>query len=265
MLEEFLKDMAIIPALIGAAGSLIGAGIASSSAKSTNEKAYEQSKEFAQSKHQWETEDLEKAGLNRILSVTQGASSGSAPQLINPGDAWKDAAGKAAAAASSAMDLSIKEEQVKNLELTGAQIAQATAESAARTEGINYQNDVMKHQKGVEEKKWRILDNLAEDAMGIYDFTVGNVKQGLKSTGEVAKEMWSRHKDYSGQAISSAKGLSSKGQKGQSELSSSDRKAIINHPPNREPVHGDPLYYWKMLKHKDWKKNPQDYSGEKIP
>ena len=251
MFQEFLESMAILPAIIGAAGTLIGGALSSKGAKDTNE----QSIDFQKKRHQYEVEDLKKAGLNPILSAGQ-SSAPNVPQLKNPGEAWGEATKNTMANASSALDLDIKEQQVKNLELQAQQ-------TAAVTQGINYQNDVLHHQKGVEEKKWRILDGLADDAMKVYDFTVGNVKEGLGSAGEVSKEMYKRFVGYNDDLMNSAKqaaqGLSPKGDKGKSKLTSKQRMEIMEHPPNREPVYGDPLYDYKMMKHKDWKENPDAY------
>lgn len=57
-----------------AAGSLYAAKKSASAAKQINQQQIEYNKEAAQNAHQWEVEDLKKAGLNPILSANGGAS-----------------------------------------------------------------------------------------------------------------------------------------------------------------------------------------------
>lgn len=65
-------------AIAGALGSIGSSIIGSNSAKSVSQQNYEASREAMQNKHQWEVEDLKRAGLNPILSATgsTGTTSG---------------------------------------------------------------------------------------------------------------------------------------------------------------------------------------------
>ena len=63
----FSKNFGAIGGILGSIGSSI---LGSNSAKSVSQQNYEASKEAMQNKHQWEVEDLKKAGLNPILSAT---------------------------------------------------------------------------------------------------------------------------------------------------------------------------------------------------
>lgn len=63
----FSTNFGAIGGILGSIGSSI---LGSNSAKSVSQQNYEASKEAMQNKHQWEVEDLKKAGLNPILSAT---------------------------------------------------------------------------------------------------------------------------------------------------------------------------------------------------
>jgi hypothetical protein len=77
-----------------AAGFLGGGGVANIAGsvmsgifnKNAASSANQYSTKMMQNKHQWQAEDLEKAGLNRILSMSDGAPMGSAAQasMQNP-------------------------------------------------------------------------------------------------------------------------------------------------------------------------------------
>lgn len=75
----------LVPALIGAGSNLLGGLLGESSAEDAAEEQFEHQKELMeiqhnyqvsdyQHRHQWETQDLLKAGLNPILSANSGAS-----------------------------------------------------------------------------------------------------------------------------------------------------------------------------------------------
>ena len=59
-----------LPAFASIVGSIGSSIIGSNSAKSVSKQNYEAAREAMQNKHQWEVEDLKKAGLNPILSAT---------------------------------------------------------------------------------------------------------------------------------------------------------------------------------------------------
>lgn len=68
----------IAAAGIGALGSVISSSIGANSAKAVSADNYAASREAMQNKHQWEVEDLKKAGLNPIISAhgSTGTTSG---------------------------------------------------------------------------------------------------------------------------------------------------------------------------------------------
>lgn len=79
----------VMPAAIGAMGSIIGAGIGASSAKQVNdENVY-----LANTRYQRTTADMRKAGINPMMAVQSGSSAGSVPQLTNPADSASKTAG----------------------------------------------------------------------------------------------------------------------------------------------------------------------------
>lgn len=63
------------------AGAILGSAFNSYSAN----KSWQHQKEYAKNAHQWEVEDLKKAGLNPMLSANGGASLGSVATAQDPG------------------------------------------------------------------------------------------------------------------------------------------------------------------------------------
>ena len=83
-------------------------------------------KEVMQNRHQWEVEDMRKAGLNPILSATGGSgASGNAPPIVAP-----DLAG----AMHSGADTELKEAQAKQVEVQNSALAADTELKKAQTE-----------------------------------------------------------------------------------------------------------------------------------
>lgn len=123
-------------AITGAAG-LGAAKMGTSSAKAVNEEMMD----FAKNKHQYNMADLEKAGLNPLLSATQGSSAASVPKLENPSNAAIQAASGAASVGQAIAQTKLINEQAR-----GAQIT----------------NDLEEHKKGTYEKGWSILDGVTD-------------------------------------------------------------------------------------------------------
>lgn len=83
-------------------------------------------KEVMQNRHQWEVEDLRKAGLNPILSATGGSgAAGNAPEIVAP-----DVAG----AMHSGADKDLKEAQARQVEFQNSALAADTELKKAQTE-----------------------------------------------------------------------------------------------------------------------------------
>ena len=138
--------------VFSAIGSIGAALIGAASAKSTNKAAAQQAetsrlftKEQLQNRHQWEVEDLRKAGLNPVLSANSGAAVGGSAQapVINPADGMA----KAVEAAASALTLKRMQAEVEKVnsetKLNKAQLpgvkgqSEATAAAAKTEKGID--------------------------------------------------------------------------------------------------------------------------------
>lgn len=78
--------MSFLGSVVGSALGVVGGILGNKSSAKEAQKSREQSVEIAKHSHQWEVQDLKKAGLNPILSVNSGASVSSLPyaQQINP-------------------------------------------------------------------------------------------------------------------------------------------------------------------------------------
>ena len=60
-------------AVAGVIGSVVGARMQNSAQSELMKQSYQYSREAMQNRHQWEVEDLKKAGLNPILSATNSS------------------------------------------------------------------------------------------------------------------------------------------------------------------------------------------------
>lgn len=124
---SFLGD-ALGP-VIGAVGGILGESIGASSANSlqreTLDKQMAFNREVMQNRHQWEVEDLKKAGLNPLLSATSPTGT-----LSSPG---APAAAKAnyAQSAQALASLSIQNKQAE-AQLASSEAAKLNAESLKR-------------------------------------------------------------------------------------------------------------------------------------
>lgn len=142
---------------LSAVASVFGAKSASSSAKSANRAMQEEAQHSRQftmdmmrSKHQWEAEDLEAAGLNRVLSLTNGPPIGSSP-VAGVMDTNQNTAGMVSSALSSArsgLELkNLKEDTAKKrkegdaaLESAAAATSNAVSQRLAAVAGANSAN-----------------------------------------------------------------------------------------------------------------------------
>lgn len=124
---SFLGD-ALGP-VIGAVGGIIGESMGASSANSLQRENLSKqmafNREVMQNRHQWEVEDLKKAGLNPLLSATSPTGTLSAPSA--PSAAKANYAQSAAALAS----LSIQNKQAE-AQLASSEAAKLNAESLKR-------------------------------------------------------------------------------------------------------------------------------------
>lgn len=122
-------------ALIGGGASLLGGLFGDSSAKKAARRAAEQNIYQLKHQHQWEVEDLRKAGLNPILSGTGGGGSGT----ISTPVAQTGQTGKAMSEiGQKMMDRQLFNAQIENLQVNTAK-TQAETENA-RTIGVDLEN-----------------------------------------------------------------------------------------------------------------------------
>lgn len=178
----------VAASLISGGASILGGLMGSSSAKSANKAAAKEAelnrafqREMAQNAHQYEVEDLRKAGLNPILSAGGSGASASGgagqPQVFNETDSAAKGVSSALEAAASAASL----ENVKAdtaLKKTSAIAQTASAEqSLAGAQSARAQARVL----GVDaDNKGRLapLNKLAGDAgQWVSDKIRGQVKQ----------------------------------------------------------------------------------------
>ena len=106
------------------AGPLIGGVLGASSAKSTNQANAEQAeasrlftKEQMQNRHQWEVDDLKKAGLNPVLSAggTPSIGGSAQAQMIDPMQSAMTAANSAMALRKMSEEVNLLREQKNNV------------------------------------------------------------------------------------------------------------------------------------------------------
>lgn len=129
----------IIAAGISAAGSYLGAQKQASAASHVNAQQIAWQREAMQNRHQWEVEDLRKAGLNPILSANAGASTGGAgfhPSVPDYMTAYQNAVGNAVNSLKGLAEIEQTEantkvanatvnrinQETRNLGITGAQL-----------------------------------------------------------------------------------------------------------------------------------------------
>lgn len=147
-------------AVAGVIGSVVGARMQNSAQSDLMRQSYEYSKESLQNRHQWEVEDLKKAGLNPILSATN--SSGGTIS-VGTGQAAGPDLGKAlesiahSALMKKTMDLS-KFEADTNRMKAEADMIRARQDEAKTTSAI----ELNKAQSGLAGEQGRFLVKQAE-------------------------------------------------------------------------------------------------------
>lgn len=119
----------ILGAGISAAGSLFGSKKQADASSAVNQQQIDWQREAMQNRHQWEVEDLRKAGLNPILSANAGASTGGAgfhPQVPDYMSAYNAATQNAVNALKSIADI---ENTEANTHVAGATVSRINQET----------------------------------------------------------------------------------------------------------------------------------------
>ena len=155
-------------ALIGGAAALGAAKMGTSSAKAINEEMMD----YTKNRHQYNVADLEKAGLNPLLSATQGSSTASAPNLQNPSDSASRAASSAAALAGAVANV---DKQIADAELVREQ-----------TRGVKINNDLEEHKKGTYEKGWDLIDKGTDWLLDTGQSIASSARGVLTGQGDVS-------------------------------------------------------------------------------
>lgn len=143
---------------LSAGAGIMGSMMSKSSAKKAMKMQIAWERERAQNAHQWEVQDLQKAGLNPALSVTGGGQGANTSGItaVTPDYSGISSAGKAMS------DTMIQWKQLENQ--TKATTA-TTAKEEATTEAINKSNKYIDQEKEAEiQKKQQEIRNLKTDA-----------------------------------------------------------------------------------------------------
>ena len=120
----------IIGAGISAAASYLGSRKQASTTSDVNQQQIDWQREAMQNRHQWEVEDLKKAGLNPILSANAGASTGGAgfhPQVPDYMQGYNAMAQNAISALKSIADIENTEANTQVADATVKRINQETS------------------------------------------------------------------------------------------------------------------------------------------
>ena len=147
---------AAIGGIAGALGGILGSRTSASSANSANKAQIAWERERAKNAHQWEVEDLKKAGLNPVLSTNeQGANTaGISPKVA-------DYSGLSSAGQLLIDGFTKWKETENNTKQTDA----TTAKEQAETTAINKNNKYIDKEKEAEiQKKQQETRNLKVDA-----------------------------------------------------------------------------------------------------
>lgn len=187
--------------LIGAAAGLLGGERANSSARAERRAANAFTERQLKNRHQWEVEDLRKAGLNPVLSAHGTPSIGGSQmaQVINPADSMA----KGMVAATSAAQLKKLNHEIKKIKQETFESAEREIlnvdeqfkkreerrEIQARTDNIRKQTEILGHQEHGHKvegdidqsdygKMMRYLNRM--NSGGALSNFIGNLKKSFK-------------------------------------------------------------------------------------
>lgn len=156
-------------------GGLVSSAFNSWSASKAASKAYGRQVEMMKNSHQWEVEDLKKAGLNPILSANGGANAYSAPQEQVIGF---DLVGQRQASSSAKQADTAAEQMKSNITLQdelGWKAKQDALNAASSAAFTNYQNQLL-HDYGAK-VKMKELDRLDSEIEAIKSNAVSSARQ----------------------------------------------------------------------------------------
>ena len=200
--------MAFIGSVIGAVGSIAGGLLARNSAKDANRTAQQNAadsrlftKEQLQNRHQWEVNDLRKAGLNPVLSAhgTPSIGGSAMAQTYNEGDNVGSIASSALQAQRLGAEIDLLKSQSK---------AQTAAAKAGNTQAVknladarNIKNigDVTENISNLNKGFHDITDDLANSAKDVYrkkDEIIRDLKRVPSTYGSFAKQKWKEGKSW---------------------------------------------------------------------
>lgn len=186
--------------------SAVGSIFSSAGSYAAAERAWKHQKEYSKNAHQWEVEDLKKAGLNPILSAGgSGAPMTTAPManIENPFSNWS--ATKTAKKIADA-DIDNKESSSENFDAQAKQ-ADATAENIIQQTG--QERELFQYRKQAEEWKVKkaqqdyINSTIMPDVYRsdiYYKNSAGRGQEVSARRGEAEMPLW----ETAGEAISTA-------------------------------------------------------------
>lgn len=136
-------------------GAVAGAVIGSAFNKHSADQSWQRQKEYAQHSHQWEVEDLQKAGLNPMLSANGGATLGSVATAQDPGFASAGSAfdsNKTAKKLANAQENNLKQQTktgkeqenklISDIDLNNSAIAQRAIQNKKLEQEINQMAEI---------------------------------------------------------------------------------------------------------------------------
>lgn len=168
-----------------AVGSVLGGINDQNNATQAAATANEFTKEMYQNRYQWQVEDLKKAGLNPLLSVSQGAPPAGAGQKAET----VSQADKINNAAKTALEYRMSAEQIKNIQAqTAASTAQA-AKTRAETAAIGGKEVSGKFWKQAGDNALSVLDGLppAQDWLEMVGSSATNAYNKLRTRDKVMR------------------------------------------------------------------------------